>query len=149
MKIAISASGEALDSQIDPRFGRCPFFIMAKIDSKTIRSSKSVPNTAMMQGGGAGITAAQIVGNEKADAVIGINFGPRAFGVLSELGIEMYQGMQGTVKENIEKLIEGKLNKLDTATGPMGMGPKPGGIGSGIGQIAGRGMRRGQGRGNM
>lgn len=147
MKIAISSSGDNLDSQIDPRFGRCPFFMIVEVDDKKIKSSKAIQNTAMMQGGGAGITAAQIVGNEKADAVIGINYGPRAFGVLSELDIEMYQGIQGTVKENVQQLIEGKLNKLETATGPMGMGPKPGGPGTGIGQMAGRGMGAGRGTG--
>jgi len=146
MKIAISSSGENLDSPIDPRFGRCPFFMIVEIEDKKIKDSNAINNTAMMQGGGAGITAAQVVGNAGAEAVIAVNYGPRAFGVLSELGIEMYQGVQGTVKENVQQLIEGKLKKLEAATGPMGMGPKPG-MGPGGGR--GQGPGRGQGRGNM
>jgi len=146
MKIAISSSGEDLDSPIDPRFGRCPFFMIIEIEDKKIKNSKAIQNTAMMQGGGAGISAAQIVGNEGVDAVIGMNYGPRAFGVLSELDIEMYQGVQGTIKENVQQLIDGKLNKLETATGPMGMGPKPG-IGRGQGPGRGMGPGGGQGRG--
>ena len=125
MKIAISSSGEALDSLVDPRFGRCPFFMIAEVENKKIKNSKAIKNTAMLQGGGAGITAAQIIGNEKVEVVIAISFGPRAFGVLSELDIEMYQGIQGTVEENIQQLIDGKLKKLETATGPMGMNPTP------------------------
>ena len=142
MKIAISSSGEDLDSPIDPRFGRCPFFMIVEVEDNKIKDSKAIKNTAMMQGGGAGISAAQIVGNEGIDAVIGMNYGPRAFGVLSELDIEMYQGVQGTIKENVQQLIDGKLNKLETATGPMGMEPKPG-----MGQGQGRGMGPGGGQG--
>jgi predicted Fe-Mo cluster-binding NifX family protein len=28
MKIAISSTGPDLDAQIDPRFGRCPYFVV-------------------------------------------------------------------------------------------------------------------------
>lgn len=143
MKIAISSTGEDINSPIDPKFGRCPFFMLAEVEDKKIKNSKAIKNTAMLQGGGAGITAAQIIGNEGADAIIAVSFGPRAFGVLSELNIEMYQGIQGTVEENIQQFIEGKLKKIETATGPMGMGPKPG---MGQGQGAGRGQGR---KGNM
>ena len=125
MKVAISSLGEGLNSQVDVRFGRCPYFVFVEIEEKKIKSSKAIKNSGMMQGGGAGITAAQIVGNEGVKAVIGINLGPRAFGVLQQLGIEIYQGIQGTIKENIQQFIEGKLSKLTGATGPMGMGPRP------------------------
>ena len=124
MKVAISSTGKGLDNQIDMKFGRCPYFILLEIEGEKIKSSKAVENTAMMQGGGAGTSAAQIVGNENVKAVIGTNFGPRAFGVLQQLKIEIYQGIQGTVKENIQQFIKGKLTKLTGATGPMGMEPK-------------------------
>ncbi len=123
MKVAISSTNQDMDSQIDARFGRCPFFIVVEIEQNKIKGFKAVQNTAMMQGGGAGITAAQIVGNAKADAVIGINFGPRAFGVLNQLNIDLYQGIPGTIKENVQNFIDGKLQKIEAATGPMGTGP--------------------------
>ena len=145
MKISVSSTGEGINSPIDARFGRCPFFIIVEVKEKKIKSSKAIENTAMLQGGGAGITAAQIVGNEGVDAVIGINFGPRAFGVLQELGVELYQGIQGSIKENIQQFIDGKLPKIGAATGPMGMGPKPGGPGMGRGQGAGRGINPSRG----
>ena len=126
MKIAISSTGKNLDSEVDVRFGRCPNFVIVEIEGKEIKSIKAIENTAMMQGGGAGITAAQIIGNESVNAVIGINLGPRAFDVLQKLGIEIYQGIRGTVKENVQQFIEGKLSKLGGATGPMGMVHGPG-----------------------
>jgi len=147
MKVAVSSSGESLDSPVDPRFGRCPFFIIVELDGKDIKDSRAVENTAMMQGGGAGISAAELVGNQGVNAIIAFNYGPRAFGVLSELGVEMYQGVQGTVKENINQFAQGKLEKLSAATGPMGMGPKPGGMGQGRGMGPGRGQAMGRGQG--
>jgi len=121
MKVAISSAGKNLESKIDSRFGRCPFFIIVVIEEGKIKNSKAIENTAMMQGGGAGIAASQIVGNESVDAVIGVNFGPRAFGVLQELGTKLYQGNQGTIKKNVQQFIDGKLQELSKATGPMGM----------------------------
>jgi predicted Fe-Mo cluster-binding NifX family protein len=33
MKIGISATGKTLDAEVDPRFGRCQYFIIADIDT--------------------------------------------------------------------------------------------------------------------
>ena len=124
MKIAVSSTGPDLDSNVDVRFGRCPYFIIAEIEDNEIKSSESIENTSAMQMGGAGITAAQLVADKKVDAVITGNIGPRAFTVFQQLGIDIYQGT-GTVKEVIEKFSKNELKKLDEATGPMfrGMGP--------------------------
>ena len=124
MKIAISSTGEKLENEMDAKFGRCPYFLIVEIEDKEIKNTKAVENTAAMQGGGAGITAAQIVGNEDVNAVIAINFGPRAFTVLNELKIDIYQGNPGTVAENVQQFIDEKLAKIEEATGPMGIDPK-------------------------
>jgi predicted Fe-Mo cluster-binding NifX family protein len=118
MKIAISSTEKDLDSEVDARFGRCPYFLIVDVENKKIKKFKAVENEAMKQGGGAGITAAEIVGKEKVEAVITGNVGPRAFGVLSELEIEIYQGT-GKIKEAVEQFIEEKLTKVSSATGPM------------------------------
>jgi len=123
MKIAISSTGESLESEVDVRFGRCPYFLFVEIEDKKIKKFKAIENEARKQGGGAGITAAEIVGNEKVEAVITVNIGPRAFDVLGQLGIEIYQG-EGKIKEVIEQFIERKLTKVSSATGPMFMRPK-------------------------
>ncbi|MCK4831040.1 NifB/NifX family molybdenum-iron cluster-binding protein [bacterium] len=118
MKLVLSSTGESLDSQVDVRFGRCPFFIIAEIENSKIKKTRAIENKAMMQGGGAGITAAQIIANEEIDVVIIINIGPKAVDIFQQLEIEVYQGNQGTVKENIQQFIDGKLTKTDSATGP-------------------------------
>ncbi len=123
MKIAISATEKGTDGQVDIRFGRCPYFIIAEIENKKLKSQKKISNTAATQGGGAGISAAQIVGNEKVEAVISTNLGPRALQVLQELEIEIYQG-SGEIKDVIQQFIDGKLEKISSATGPEFMGKK-------------------------
>ena len=121
MRIAVSATGKDLDSQVDARFGRCFNFLIVEIENGEIKDFKAIENTAATLGGGAGITAAQLVANEKVDAVITVNIGPRAFAVLQQLGIDIYQGV-GKVRDVIKQFVEGKLSKLEAPSGPGGLG---------------------------
>ncbi len=52
MKIAISSMGTDLDTQIDPRFGRCAHFIIVETDDM---SFEAFDNENIALGGGAGI----------------------------------------------------------------------------------------------
>ena len=121
MKIAISSEGRGLKSFVSSRFGRCSYFVIIEIENKKIKSTKNIKNTATAQFGGAGITAAQLIANEKANAVITVNLGPKAFQILNQLKIDMYQG-QGKIADVVKKFIAGKLKKVKQATGPMYMG---------------------------
>ena len=123
MKIAISSTGKNLESEVDARFGRCAYFLIAEINDKETpafdeKKVKAVKNTAAGQTGGAGITAAEIVANEKVSAVITANLGPRAFSVFEQFGIKVYQG-QGKIKNVIQKFIKGQLTEITNSTGPM------------------------------
>jgi len=124
MKIALSAQGDkGLEERVDFRFGRCPFFVFVEIDTdkKEIIDSKTIKNESAEQFGGAGTTSAQFVVNEGAEAVISPNIGPKAFQVLSQLGIDIYQG-QGKIGDVVQEFLKGKLNKTSQATGPAYMG---------------------------
>ena len=50
MKIAITATGASLDARLDPRFGRCPCFLIIDTDSMNFEAVEN-PNAAL--GGGA------------------------------------------------------------------------------------------------
>ncbi len=106
MKICISSLGTNLDSSVDPRFGRCPYFIIYNTENDTFEYFENGSRNAM---GGAGIQAAQFVVEKGADAVISGNIGPNSFRVLAAANIKIYSGVSGTVKEAIEKLKNGKL----------------------------------------
>lgn len=123
MKIVVSSTGKELKSIASPVFGRCPYFVVVEVEDSKIVSVKAIENTGVAQRGGAGISAAQLVANEKVGVVITIAVGPRAFGVLGQLEIEVYTGVQGTVEENVKAFLDGKLEKLSAPTGPIGTGP--------------------------
>lgn len=155
MKITVSATDGHLDAQIDPRFGRCPFFIF--VDSDTMQFAAR-PNASSGAMHGAGIEAAQTVANEGAKVVITGSVGPNAFQVLSQAGIEVITGASGTVRETIQRYKTGQLGRSTTgATVPghagLDVGPAAGpgkgfGLGRGMGMGGGgRGMGMGRGRG--
>ena len=120
-KIAVSSTGNDLESDVDMRFGRCPYFLIIELEDKEIKQVKTVENTAVAQAGGAGITAAQVVADEKVDAIITGNVGPRAYDVFSQLGIRIFIG-QGKIKDVIQQFIEEKLEEVKSPTGPQHMG---------------------------
>jgi len=140
MKIAVSNSGRDLDSQVDPRFGRCAYFVIVETDDM---SFEAFANENISLGGGAGIQSAQFVASTGAKAVITGNCGPNAVQTLSVSQVEIFVGHSGTVREVIEKYMKGNIKSTSTpnVTDHHGMG---GGAGMGRGMGGGRG--RGMGR---
>jgi len=137
MKVCISSVGNNLDSAVDPRFGRCAFFLI--VDSET-GQFEAIANPGANFGGGAGIAAAQLVASHGVKAVISGNFGPNAFGVLQSAGIKIYAGVFGvTVKQALENFKNNKLNEGNQPTGPNFMGMPGGGMGGGTGRGGGGG----------
>ena len=135
MKVAVSATGEDLDAQIDPRFGRCQYFIIVDVDSMKY---EAVLNESAMASGGAGIQAAQSVAGMGVEAVITGNVGPNAFQTLSASGIKIVTGANGIVKDAVERYKKGELKETVTPTV---------GSHSGMGRGAGRGAQGGRGGG--
>ena len=121
IRIAISATGQDLESDIDARFGRCPYFLIAEIRDKKIKKIKAIENTATEQAGGAGITAAQLVADQEVEAIISVNVGPRALDVFNQLNIKVYQA-KGKIKNAVQQFIDGKLEEIIIPTGPQHMG---------------------------
>ena len=129
MKICVTATAKTLDAQIDPRFGRCSYFIL--VDSETMQF-EAIQNVAAGASGGAGIQAAQTIANKGVKLLITGNVGPNAFGALSAAGIEAVTGASGTVREALEKFKRGELNKTGAPTvgDHFGMGGRGGGRGA-------------------
>ncbi|NHW44216.1 MAG: dinitrogenase iron-molybdenum cofactor biosynthesis protein, partial [Candidatus Verstraetearchaeota archaeon] len=76
MKICVSATSNSLDSLVDPRFGRCPYFII--VDSETMQY-EAIPNPAVYAASGAGVQAVQLIVSKGVEVVITGNVGPNAF----------------------------------------------------------------------
>lgn len=145
MKVAITARGNSMESEIDPRFGRCQYFIIVDIETMEF---KAFPNDSAMASGGAGIQAAQSVSGMGAEVVITGDVGPNAFQTLNAAGIRIITGASGTVKDALESFRSGALKETGSPTSAShsGMG---GGTGTGGGPGMGRGGGQGRGRGGM
>ena len=109
MKLAISATGDTLDDPVDPRFGRCHWFVIVDTDDM---SFDAMENQAAAAGHGAGIEAAQVVANAGCDAVVAATFGPNAAHALTQGGLRMYRFTDGTVREAAQAVKAGKAQQL-------------------------------------
>jgi predicted Fe-Mo cluster-binding NifX family protein len=118
MKLAISSTGNSMESEVDVRFGRCPYFVFVELKDKEIKGHEIIENISANQTGGAGITAAELVAEKGVQAVLTGNVGPRAFSVFSQFNIAVYQ-VSGKVSDAVKAFADGKLKKIQEPTGPM------------------------------
>ena len=168
MKTAVTSSGPTLDADVDPRFGRCAYFLIVETDTMVC---EAVENTNAALGQGAGIQSAQLLAGKQVKSVLTGSCGPKAYDALSAAGVGVILGCSGVARQVLERFKGGQLN---TASGPDVAGhagmtgtppssedqsaptqqpPMPGGrtgrgpCGGGMGQGGGGGMGRGRGRG--
>ena len=152
MKIAITSTGPTLDDPVDPRFGRCAYFVIVKTNDM---SFEAFDNESIALGGGAGIQSAQFVASKGVDAVITGNCGPNAIQTLSAAKIEVFVGQSGTAIEVIEKYNRGDIKSTDAPNVTDHYGMETGadmnrwmrkGCGGGMSMGRGMGMGRGMNR---
>jgi len=105
MKLAISSSGQDLAAQLDPRFGRCRYFLIIETDSM---SCEVFDNDNAALSGGAGIQSAQLIAAKGAKALITGHCGPNAMQALTAAGIQVYVGQSGTVQGVVDKFKNGQ-----------------------------------------
>ena len=153
MKVCVTAAASGIDAPMDPRFGRCPFFVVVDLDSM---NEISIPNANVDAASGAGIQAAQEVARQGVSALITGNIGPNAMQTLSAAKIDIYQHPGGiAVRAALEAFQKGELSKIEAPSVPghsgmgqgrgpgQGMGRARGGSGGGRGQGQGQGAGRG------
>ena len=109
MRIAVTSTGPSLDADVDPRFGRCSWFIFVETDDMTFEASE---NASGSLGGGAGIQSAQLMAKKGARAVLTGNCGLNAHQTLSAAGIDVVVGCSGTVSEMVERFKSGQLRAV-------------------------------------
>jgi predicted Fe-Mo cluster-binding NifX family protein len=112
MKIAISATGRDLESNIDAFFGRALFFLIMDTTTKEV---KVIENKARDRQEGVGITAVNTVEGEAINAVITANIGPLAFKTFKQSGVKIYKA-KGKIRDAVRLFEDGKLNEITKAT---------------------------------
>ena len=161
MKIIISSSGPAMDSTVDPRFGRASYLLL--VDSETGELIESIDNSDRKNASqGAGIAAAAMVADKGAKYILTGVVGPKAMPVIEKAGITVIPNAHGTVREAVaqftakgsftdsqpDKAQEAKTNASQSDTAPQGSGcRRDGGTGRGQGRNQGGGGGMGQGGG--
>ncbi len=113
MKIAFTSSGTGLDSPLDSRFGRAPKFIVYDTETKSQQVICNEQNLNAAQG--AGIQSAQNIIRAGAEAVVSGHCGPKAFRVLKEGGVKVFNCNAKTVREALELFNSGALAEAKDA----------------------------------
>jgi predicted Fe-Mo cluster-binding NifX family protein len=106
MKICITSQGNNLDSTVDPRFGRCQYFIVVDSDSLEF---EAIENPNVDSTGGAGIQSGQLIAQKQVQEVLTGNVGPNAYQTLNAAGIKVITGIAGKVREVIESYKKGEF----------------------------------------
>jgi len=144
MKIAISSTGKDLDAQVDPRFGRCQYFII--VEPKSLEYNV-FENPNIDAAGGAGIQSGRMMADNGVKAVLTGNVGPNAFQTLTAAKVEIITGISGTVREAVQRYNNGEFQSTKEATVADHFGMSSGGGASNPGMGRGRGMGTGRGMG--
>jgi predicted Fe-Mo cluster-binding NifX family protein len=109
MRILLPINEENMEAGICLSFGRAPFFLVWDTEA-----SKAIylENPGAKSSGGAGIKAAQAVADHNVEALIVPRIGKNASDVTDVAGITIYKSINDNVMENIQLMVDGKLEVL-------------------------------------
>lgn len=86
MKTVITSTGDRMDSEMDPRFGRCAWFCLY---DHTNGQATFIKNQYKDVQGGAGNKLAEMMLNMQVDRIVSGDFGPKAKDMLDKFKIQL------------------------------------------------------------
>jgi len=95
MLIAVTSSGDSLDSLVNEKFGRCQYFIIVNADTMKY---EVVPNSAENAQGGAGPKAAEVLVNKGVNVLLTGHVGDKAEEALKKGHIHIITGLNENTK---------------------------------------------------
>lgn len=95
MIIAVTAKEGSLQSEVDPRFGRAAYFMIANSQTGEVFAHDN--SEGVNAGNGAGTSAAQLMAENKVDILFTGSVGPKASDVLEKAGIKVQKNTTGSV----------------------------------------------------
>ena len=110
MKIAITAFEDNLDSLISPQFCETNYFFIVDLDE--VDNYKTVYNPHKKSISGSDIFGAGLIVKNGVNALITGNCTANAFRILHSAGIEVFDNIEGTVRENIVMIKEKLYDEL-------------------------------------
>ncbi|NMA67487.1 MAG: dinitrogenase iron-molybdenum cofactor biosynthesis protein, partial [Clostridiaceae bacterium] len=108
--IAIPVDEKDMGTTICVSFGRTPYYLIYDTDTK---EGTFLDNSAATSAGGAGIKAAQIIVDNKVEALLTPRCGENAANVIKAANIKIFKTISDSLKDNIDAFIDGELSLLD------------------------------------
>ena len=102
-RIFVTATGNDLNAEVDPRFGRAQYFLVVQPGTLNFEAFEN-PNIDAPSG--VGIQSAQFAVGKDVSVVITGRCGPNAERVLSSAGIRIISGATGSVKDAIQQFLK-------------------------------------------
>lgn len=91
-----------MNSILDERFGRAPYFLIVDTDNQKVILEKE--NPFAQQDHGVGVSIANYVIQEQCTAAAGNRFGPKAGDILKSAGIRMIE-VQAAERETVQDVL--------------------------------------------
>ena len=107
MKIAVTSTGKDLESPMDPRFGRAAYILIVDTDTMDLEVLDNTENANAFKG--AGIQAATMICDKKAEVLLTGYCGPNAFKALDAARVKVGGDVSGTVREAVAAFADGKV----------------------------------------
>ena len=107
MKVGIPTNGDnGLDEEIGEHFGRVDTYTIIDLETNEV---KIIPNTSNHMGGEG--YPPELLKKEGITIMVCRGLGRRAITMFEEIGIDVYIGASGTVKDAVEAFKQGSLQK--------------------------------------
>jgi predicted Fe-Mo cluster-binding NifX family protein len=107
MKICIPTNGDkGLDDSVGEHFGRVPTYTIIDIDTNEV---KVIPNVSHHMGGQG--YPPELLSREGVNVMVCRGLGRRAISMFEEIGIDVYIGASGSVKDAVDAFKQGKLQR--------------------------------------
>ncbi|MGQ8336123.1 NifB/NifX family molybdenum-iron cluster-binding protein [Sunxiuqinia sp. A32] len=101
MKVAITATGNTMKSELDERFGRCSYLAIHDFDTHLTEFIKN-PNKEAEEG--AGPATVQLIASKEVTKIISGEFGGKVKKILDDLQIQMimFNGPTKTIQDIVK-----------------------------------------------
>ncbi len=113
MKVAVTSTGNTLDSPVDLRLGRAKWILVVDTDTGDFEAYDNQDSAEANHG--AGTQTAQQLSQLGVEAVITGNIGPNAYRAIGPTNIKVYLVTGGTVQEAVEHFKAGSLGEVEEA----------------------------------
>ncbi|ABR47663.1 Dinitrogenase iron-molybdenum cofactor biosynthesis protein [Alkaliphilus metalliredigens QYMF] len=109
MKIVMPVDDKTMETSVCQSFGRTPYFLIYETETK---EHTFIDNSGAASQGGAGIKAAQVIVDQKAEVLLTPRCGENAAEVIKAANISIYKTMNQSVQNNINAYNTGTLPLL-------------------------------------